>query len=66
MIWAFGQMDGLWTINHRVVASTKGKGSHHLKLRFLTQFRRKPVTYDELLLPDEAPGDHDRRGDLSE
>jgi hypothetical protein len=37
-----------------------------LKKRILTQSRREPVTYDELLLPNEAPGNRDRRGDLSE
>jgi len=59
-------MDGLWTIDRLGIAFTKGKGSHHLMLRTLIECSRKPVTYDELLLPQEAPGGRDRRGDLSE
>jgi hypothetical protein len=66
MTWATGQMDGLWMIDRLGVAFTKGKGSHYLMLRILTEHSREPVTYDELLLPQEAPGGRDRRGDLSE
>ena len=32
----------------------------------LRQRSREPVAYDDLLQPHEAPGNRDRRGDLSE
>ena len=59
-------MDGLWMIDRLDIASTKGRDFHKSMVRILTECSRKPVTYDELLLPQEAPGGRDRRGDLSE
>jgi hypothetical protein len=66
MIWATGRMDGLWTIDRLDIAFTKGSALSHSALRMLIRRSRGPVTYDELLLPEEAPGGCDRRGDLSE
>jgi hypothetical protein len=59
-------MDGLWTIDRLDIVFTKGSDLSHSALRMLIQRSRGPVTYDELLLPEEAPSGRDRRGDLSE
>ena len=60
-------MDGLWRMIDRLgIAFTKGRDPHHPMLLMLIHRSREPVTYDELLLPEEAPGGRDRRGDLSE
>jgi len=59
-------MVGLWITDRLGIAFTKGRGPYRLTLRMLTPHSREPVTYDELLLPLEAPGNQDRRGDLSE
>jgi hypothetical protein len=66
MIWATGQMDGPWMIDRLGIASTKGRDLSYPMLFVLRQRSREPVAYDELLLPQEAPGGRDRRGDLSE
>jgi hypothetical protein len=66
MTWATGQMVGLWMIDRLGIAFTKGRDFHNPILLMLIQRSRGPVTYDELLFPEEAPGGRDRRGDLSE
>lgn len=62
-VWADG-----WTLDNRSPRHCFYEGWRFatLMLRTLTSLSREPVSYDELLLPLEAPGNRDRRGDLSE
>jgi hypothetical protein len=66
MTWATGQMDGLWMTDRLGIAFTKGRDLSYPMLFVLRQRSREPVAYDDLLQPHEAPGNRDRRGDLSE